>query len=416
LFSKVKGFRDIFGEEILYWNKAEKVFTDTFRKYDYAEFKLPVLEKVELFKRGIGDTTDIVEKEMFVFEDKGGDRLALRPEGTASIVRAYIENKIYAQNQLSKYYYYGPMFRRERPQKGRFRQFIQVGIEVFGSNAPAVDAEVIKTMKEIFEDCGIGDLVTLNLNSLGCPVCRPDYRKKLIDFLHSIKDKLCEDCNNRLDKNPLRVLDCKIEKCKSAVADAPLMIEHLCEECATHFEKVKEHLKYFSISSRIKPYMVRGLDYYVKTAFEYTTEYLGASNAVLGGGRYDGLIKTLGGPDIPGIGYAIGVDRLVTLMMDKKVSIEVPKKIFIIFFEDTMKEGLNLLELLRNNGFTALFDYDLGGLKNQFKKADKAGAQIVVVIGSNEIEKNIYTIKNMITGLQKEIPKDLVLEEIKNIV
>jgi len=188
-----------------------KSFIDIFRKYDYAEFKLPILEKVELFKRGIGDTTDIVEKEMFVFEDKGGDKLALRPEGTASIVRAYIENKIYAQNQLSKYYYYGPMFRRERPQKGRFRQFTQVGIEVFGSDAPAVDAEVIKTMKEIFEDCGIGDLVTLNLNSLGCPICRPDYRKKLINFLHSIKDKLCGDCNNRLEKILLEYLIAKMK-------------------------------------------------------------------------------------------------------------------------------------------------------------------------------------------------------------
>ncbi|MCA1932067.1 MAG: histidine--tRNA ligase [Calditerrivibrio sp.] len=415
MFTKVKGFRDIFDEEIGYWNKVEKIFYDVFKKYDYTEFKLPILEKVELFKRGIGDTTDIVEKEMFVFDDKGGEKLALRPEGTASIVRAYIENKLYSSSNLSKYYYYGPMFRRERPQKGRFRQFTQVGVEVFGSNAPAVDAEVMKTMSEIFDKSGISNLVKLNINSLGCPDCRPDYRKKLISFLNSKRKNLCEDCKNRLEKNPLRVLDCKLESCKAEVVDAPLMIDNLCPTCFEHFEDVKGFLNHFGVNYEINPFMVRGLDYYVRTAFEFTTDFLGASNAVGGGGRYDGLIKTLGGPDIPGIGYAIGVDRLVALMMEKKVEIGKRLKVFIIFFKDTMEDGFYLIDKLRSENITTIFDYEIGSLKSQFKKADKSGADIAIIVGSDEKERGIYTIKNMRNGTQKEIKKELIINEIKNI-
>lgn len=416
LFTKVKGFRDIFNEEIKYWNKVEKIFYDIFKKYDYTEFKLPILEKVELFKRGIGDTTDIVEKEMFVFDDKGGDKLALRPEGTASMVRAYIENKLYSSSNLSKYYYYGPMFRRERPQKGRFRQFTQLGIEVFGSNAPMVDAEVIKTMDEIFAKCDIKDLVKPNINSLGCADCRPDYKKKLISFLTSRKESLCEDCKNRLEKNPLRILDCKIESCKAEVINAPLMIDNLCSNCSEHFEDVKKFLKSFGVNYEINPFMVRGLDYYVRTAFEFTTDFLGASNAVGGGGRYDGLIKTLGGPDIPGIGYAIGVDRLVALMMEKKVETAKSFKVFIIFFKDTMDDGFYLIDKLRSENITTIFDYETGSLKNQFKKADKTMADIAIIVGPDEKEKGVYTIKNMKNGIQKEVKRELIIDEIKNII
>jgi len=414
LFTKVKGFRDIFGKEILYWNKVESIFQNVFKKYDYEEFKLPILEKVEVFQRGIGDTTDIVEKEMFVFEDKSGDRLALRPEGTASIVRAYIENKLYTNNFISKYYYYGPMFRRERPQKGRFRQFYQVGIEAFGSTAPALDAEVIKTMHEIFCECGISDIVTLNINSIGCPKCRPQYKEKLINFLSSKKDHLCKDCLNRLEKNPLRVLDCKVEMCKEATKLSPKMVDELCDECKAHFDKTKMFLELFKIDYEINPFMVRGLDYYVRTAFEFVTDRLGASSAVGGGGRYDGLIKTLGGPDIPGIGYAIGVDRLVTLMMDKDNHVKLPEKVFVIFFEETINEGFEIVNILRENSITTCYDYDLGNIKSQFKKADKFSANWTVIIGTDEKAKGILQLKDMETGKQIEIKKDEILTKIRS--
>lgn len=406
MFTKVKGFRDIFGKEIAYWNKVESVFSDIFKRYDYTEFKLPILEKVEVFQRGIGDTTDIVEKEMFVFDDKGGDRLALRPEGTASIVRAYIENKLYTNNYIAKYYYYGPMFRRERPQKGRFRQFYQVGIEAFGSSAPALDAEVIKTMYEIFSECGISDIVKLNINSIGCPNCRPHYREKLISYLNDKKDHLCNDCINRLEKNPLRVLDCKIDSCKESTKDAPKMLDELCDDCKTHFDKTKYFLNLFHIEFDINPFMVRGLDYYVKTAFEFVTDKLGASSAVGGGGRYDGLIKTLGGPDIPGIGYAIGVDRLVTLMMENDLIKDNPKRVFVVFFEETIQEGFELVNLLREHNITTGYDYDFGSFKNQFKKADKFIADWTIVLGTNEKEKGVLQLKNMKTGEQVEIKKE----------
>ncbi|MEF3254477.1 MAG: histidine--tRNA ligase [Deferribacterales bacterium] len=416
MFSKVKGFRDIYGDEIRYWKKFEDIFTEVFNKYDYQEFKLPILEKVELFKRGIGDTTDIVEKEMFVFKDRGGEKLALRPEGTASLVRGYIENKIYTQGLISKYYYYGPMFRRERPQKGRFRQFYQAGVEVFGSNLPIVDAEVIKTMYEILISCGIGDIITLNINSLGCPICRPAYKDKLISFLSSQKDHLCSDCNNRLEKNPLRVLDCKVDRCKSAVSNAPLMVDHLCSDCNEHFKQVKKFLLHFNVNYNINPYMVRGLDYYVRTAFEFNTEFLGASNAVGGGGRYDGLIKTLGGPDIPGIGYAIGADRVVTLMMEKNIIPDLPTKISVIFFNETFEEGFKLLDLLRSQSYTAIYDYEMGSFKNQFKKADRSGSRLAVIIGTDEKEKGVYKVKDLITGNQIEVEQTKLLEEINKII
>ncbi|MGC8768892.1 histidine--tRNA ligase [Calditerrivibrio sp.] len=412
MFTRVKGFRDIFGDEIPYWHKVEKSFHKVFKRYEYTEFKLPVLEKVEVFQRGIGDTTDIVEKEMFVFDDKGGDRLALRPEGTASIVRGYIENRLYTGNAIAKYYYYGPMFRRERPQKGRFRQFYQVGIEAFGSSAPSLDAEVIKTMQDIFDECGILDIVSLNINSIGCPKCRPLYKEKLISYLTDKKDQLCDDCLNRLNRNPLRVLDCKIDRCKSATRNAPKMVDHLCDECNSHFEKTKQFLTFFNIKFNIDPFMVRGLDYYVKTAFEFVTDRLGASSAVGGGGRYDGLIKTLGGPDIPGIGYAIGVDRLVTLMMEKNIPVNRTKKVFVVFFEETFKEGFEMIELLRKNDISTGFDYEFGNFKNQFKKADRNSADWVIIIGTSEKERGIVQLKDMKTGVQFEVKKEEIIEKL----
>ncbi|MCX8085071.1 MAG: histidine--tRNA ligase [Calditerrivibrio sp.] len=413
MFTRVKGFRDIYGEEITYWSKVESAFVEIFRRYDYTEFKLPILEKVELFQRGIGATTDIVEKEMFVFDDKGGDRLALRPEGTASLVRAYIENKLYTGKNISKYYYYGPMFRRERPQKGRFRQFYQVGVEVFGSSAPAVDAEVIKTMSDIFEVCNVSDLVVLNINSIGCPSCRPNYKEKLISFLSDQRQYLCPDCLNRVEKNPLRVLDCKNESCKKTIKDAPIMIQYLCEECHNHFHKTQYYLSLFNLKYKINPFMVRGLDYYVRTAFEFVTDKLGASNAVGGGGRYDGLVKTLGGPDVPGIGYAIGVDRLVNLMMDKQLTFNKDIKIYVVFFEETLQEGFEILNMLWKNNFIVGYDYDLSSFKSQFKKADKFCADFTIIIGTEEKNNGTVQIKNMYTGEQKEVKRENILEYIR---
>lgn len=396
MYQKVKGFRDIFGVEAEYFQYVENIAVETFKNFGYSEIKIPILEKVEVFDRGIGNTTDIVEKEMFVFQDRNEDLLALRPEGTASVVRAFIENKLYNPPGIKKYYYYGPMFRRERPQKGRYRQFYQFGVELFGSTSPITDADVINLLYVFFEKCGVNDLLRLEINSIGCPVCRPQYKEKLISFFADKKDNLCPDCKRRLATNPLRILDCKNRECSEITKDAPLMIEHLCDNCNAHFEKTKEYLGYFGIKYLVNPKIVRGLDYYVRTAFEMVTDMLGASSAVGAGGRYDGLVKTLGGGDIPGIGFAIGVDRLVNIMMQKGVEIKQPFKLFcVIFNEDQLKFILPVIHSLRAKGVALEFDYELSSVKSQMKKADKSKARYTVIFGEEELSKNQVTVKDM---------------------
>lgn len=415
MFRRVKGFRDIFGVEVKYWGLVESIAKDIFRSFGFNEFKLPILEKVEVFDRGIGNSTDIVEKEMFVFKDRNDEVLALRPEGTASLVRAFIENNLQHPSGIKKYYYYGPMFRRERPQKGRFRQFYQLGIEVFGSYSPLTDADVINLLNAFFIDCGIEEFLKLEINSVGCPECRPIYREELTAFLNDKKDDLCTDCKRRLDTNPLRILDCKVDTCKSIMKNAPLMIDYLCGACDEHFSETKRYLDIMGIEYVVNPKIVRGLDYYVRTAFEMTTTALGASSAVGAGGRYDGLVKTLGGQDIPGIGFAIGVDRLVNIMMQKDFGISESIDAYcIIFDKERLKDILPIVNNLRKNNLSVEFDYELASVKSQIKKADKLNASFALFFGEDELNKGVVTLKNMKTSTQNVVKIENLAEFIKS--
>lgn len=411
---KVKGFRDIFGEDIKYWHWAESVIQSIFKSCGFKEFRLPVLEKTSVYKRGIGETTDIVEKEMFTFTDSD-ELVSLRPEGTASLMRAYIENNLHNPPGVKKYYYLGNMFRRERPQKGRFRQFSQIGVEVLESDAPLLDAEIINLLYSTALELGLSDYVNMEINSIGCPECRPKYKEDLVKYFSGHKEDLCDDCKRRLETNPLRILDCKVEKCKSIAKDAPIILSYLCDDCNTHFESVKEYLTMMDVPFSINSKMVRGLDYYVKTAFELVTDRLGAASAVGAGGRYDGLVKSLGGSDTPGIGFAIGLDRIVELLKELKPMEEKGADVFILSFD---KEGLahclKITKELRALGIIVEYDYSLASMKSQFKKADKSKASYAVVLGSNELAENKASVKDLITGSQELVELNNIVSYIKN--
>jgi histidyl-tRNA synthetase len=412
LYKKVRGFRDIFGDEIYYWNFIEKIIYDLSRRYGYSEYKIPVLEKAEVFNRGIGSTTDIVEKEMFIFKDKNDDFLALRPEGTAGMVRGFVENKLYAISGVKKYFYYGPMFRRERPQKGRYRQFYQFGVEAFGSASPVLDSEVIKLLTDFFKECKIEDKLKLEINSIGCPECRPLYKDKLTEYFETSKDELCEDCRRRLNTNPMRILDCKIESCKAIAEKAPVMINYLCRECAQHFESVKTNLSNMNVSFEVNPHMVRGLDYYVRTAFEMVTDEFEANSTVGAGGRYDGLVKQLGGPDQPGIGFAVGIDRLVGLMESKDVIPQYHLDIFFVLPDGLLDEGVKIINNIREKGYSVDMDFDLGSVKSQMKKANRFKAKLALIFGQNELDKKSVTIKDMDKGNQELVPFSRLMEKL----
>lgn len=414
MLQKVKGFRDIFGEDINYWHKVEKIIQDFFKSYGFKEFRLPILEKTAVYKRGIGETTDIVEKEMFTFTDSD-ELVSLRPEGTASLMRAYIENNLHNPPCIKKYYYLGNMFRRERPQKGRFRQFSQIGVEVLESDAPLLDAEIISLLYNTAYNLGLSDYVSMEINSIGCSSCRPKYKEDLVKYFSSYSHDLCDDCKRRLETNPLRILDCKVEKCKSIAKDAPVILSYLCDDCSSHFESVKEYLSMMNVPFKVNSKMVRGLDYYVKTAFELVTDRLGAASAVGAGGRYDGLVKSLGGKDTPGIGFAIGLDRVVELLKEVNPVQKKGADVYILAFD---KEGLahclNIARDLRNSGFIVEYDYSLASMKSQFKKADKAGASYALVLGSNELAENKVAVKDLVTGSQELVAIDEVINYIKN--
>lgn len=414
LLQKVKGFRDIFGEDIKYWHWAESIIQSIFKSYGFKEFRLPVLEKTSVYKRGIGETTDIVEKEMFTFTDSD-ELVSLRPEGTASLMRAYIENNLHNPPGVKKYYYLGNMFRRERPQKGRFRQFSQIGVEVLESEAPLLDAEIISLLYNTASELGLSDYVNMEINSIGCPVCRPKYKEDLIKYFAGHKEDLCDDCKRRLETNPLRILDCKVEKCKSIAKDAPVILSYLCDDCNTHFESVKEYLTMMEVPFKVNPKMVRGLDYYVKTAFELVTDRLGAASAVGAGGRYDGLVKSLGGNDTAGIGFAIGLDRIVELLKEVRPMEEKGADVFILAFDkDGLSHCLKLAKELRALGFVVEYDYSLASMKSQFKKADKSSASYAVVLGSNELAENKAAVKDLVSGNQELIELNNIVSYIKN--
>ena len=401
----IKGMNDILPGEIETWQHLEEQARRIFSAFGYREIRVPVVEKTELFCRSIGETTDIVEKEMYTFNDKGGTSMTLRPEGTAPVMRAFIEHKLYAQESISKLYYIGPMFRHERPQKGRYRQFHQIGAEVIGVDDPKIDAQVMAMLSHYFAATQIPD-VTLQINSLGCPECRPAYRKTLIEFLEQHFAVLCSDCQRRYTSNPLRVLDCKVPGCKEATLAAPAMLDSLCLGCETHFKQVRGHMDTLSVGYTINPRMVRGLDYYTKTTFEMVTGSLGAQNAVAAGGRYDGLISDLGGPELPGIGFAIGLERLALMLGEKSIEAPRPELFIATLGESATNAGFAMLTRLQRQGFLVEMEYTGKSLKAQLRRADKLRTRRVLILGEDELARGVAQLRYMDTSIQEEVALD----------
>jgi histidyl-tRNA synthetase len=409
----IRGFNDILPDEIGKWQFVEKTAREVFENFGFAEIRIPVLERTELFSRGIGEATDIVEKEMYTFTDKSGNSLTLRPEATASMARAYLEHQLYTFDPVAKLYYIGPMFRYERPQKGRYRQFYQVDAEVFGVGNPVVDAEVILMLIHFLRQVGLEKL-ELQINSLGCRDCRPRYREGLKAYLNEKSFQLCEDCQRRLEVNPLRIFDCKVQTCQEAIADAPKVIDFICNECDVHFDRVKEYLGMAGLDYILNPRMVRGLDYYTRTAFEVVSYDLGSQNAVTGGGRYDNLFQEIGGLDVPGIGFAIGMERLISLLPKDKEFIQHPHLFIAAPGKETHKEAYRLANQLHVEGIRAEFDYEGKSLKSQMRRADKLNARYVLILGEEELEKGRVVLRNMEDKSQEEIPMENILGILKN--
>ncbi len=398
----LKGFKDILPGEVELWKYVEDTARDVFRRFNFFEIRLPILEKTELFARSIGEATDIVEKEMYTFVDK---QVTMRPEATASLLRAYIEHGLYVQKPVQRLFTIGPMFRHERPQKGRLRQFHQMDIEILGSGNPLVDAELMAMAAMLFSELGIS--VSLELNSLGCPQCRPAYRVQLLSFIKDRLDALCEDCKRRSSTNPMRVLDCKKSNCREQVEQAPSILEHLCDDCKTHFTGVQSGLQQLNVDYSLNKFMVRGLDYYCRTTFEFTTTDLGSQSAVCAGGRYDGLIEKLGGPKKgPGIGFAIGIERLVLLLLQQeKVFAEGSDlDLFVIGLGEKGEQlSYGLVHEMRKQRRSVAMDHEGRSLKSQMKQANKADAKYVLIIGDNEIERGKGVLKNMVTQQQQDV-------------
>jgi histidyl-tRNA synthetase len=398
----IKGMNDILPGEIETWQHLEEQARKVFGAFGYREIRVPVVEKTELFCRSIGETTDIVEKEMYTFSDKGGTSMTLRPEGTAPVMRAFIEHKLYAQDPVSKLFYIGPMFRHERPQKGRYRQFHQIGAEVIGVDDPKIDAQVLVMLSHYFSTVKIPD-VALQINSLGCPECRPSYRNALIEFLEQRLAALCADCQRRYISNPLRVLDCKVPGCQEATLTAPAMLDQLCIGCDTHFKQVREHLDALAVGYTVNPRMVRGLDYYTKTTFEMVTGSLGAQNAVAAGGRYDGLIRDLGGPELPGIGFAIGLERLALMLGEQSIEPPRPELFSATLGEAATKAGFAMLTRLQRQGILVEMEYTGKSLKAQLRRADKLQTRRVLILGEDELSRGVAQLRHMDESFQEEV-------------
>jgi histidyl-tRNA synthetase len=404
----VKGTKDLLPDEIAAWHRIEGTARALFALYGYREIRTPIFEPTELFARGIGQETDIVSKEMYTFEDRDGGSLTLRPEATAGIVRAVIEHNLMNTDPALKVYTLGPMFRRERPQKGRYRQFHQVNVEVFGVTSPSIDVEVVEMALAYLEGCGLTQY-ELVLNSVGDAKCRPAYVETLRTALRGQKDKLCADCQRRTETNPLRVLDCKVPQDQPVIESLPRISDHLCDECRAHFAQVRRELELLGIPYRLSHRLVRGLDYYVRTTFEVLSGELGAQNSVLGGGRYDGLVKELGGPDIPGIGFALGMERLVMLI--PPVPVEARCEVFLATLVPEGRDlALRLQRQLRKAGVSAMTDHEGRGLKSQMKRADRLGARFVAILGEDEMAKARWTVRDMKASTQEEVGLDAAAE------
>lgn len=405
---KIKGTEDVLPKDSYRWQFVEDVMRKESAAYGFKEIRTPVFEHTELFARGVGQTTDVVQKEMYTFDTKGGESVTLRPEGTAGAARAVLEHGLVNDSLPIKASYFVSCYRYEKPQAGRLREFHQFGLECYGTQSPAADAELICAAQSIFDRLGIKQL-RLEINSIGCPTCRAEYHKALKEYFYGYKDELCETCNSRLEKNPMRILDCKSPVCSKIAGGAPKITDYLCDECKEHFASVQKYLDAAGVEYTVNPTIVRGLDYYTKTVFEFVTDFIGAQGTVCGGGRYDGLIEELGGKHLPSLGFAMGIERLL-MLMDKQ-GIEIPKPSTCDLYVAVMGESASLksfeiIKAVRSCGLIAETDIVGRGLRAQMKYADKIGAKFSMVLGDNEIEQGKAVIKNMSSGEQTEIVLD----------
>jgi histidyl-tRNA synthetase len=410
----VRGTRDILPGEVERWQFVEAVARRVCARYGYVEIRTPILEREELFAKGTGEATDIVQKEMYAFTDKGGERVALRPEATPGLVRAYVEHRLDQTLATPKLYTIGPMFRYERPQKGRYRQFHQLNIEVFGIEDPALDAEIIEMAWTLVEEVGIR-AVELVINSVGCPACRPAYNRALIEALGTRVAELCEDCRRRARVNPLRIFDCKVPADQPIIEALPRSVDWLCEACRRHFAEVQRGLALYGLPFRVSHRLVRGLDYYTRTTFELLAEGLGAQNALVGGGRYDGLMRLLGGPDRPGIGFAAGLERLVLAMPAGAGAAERPDAFVATVGEEARPAAQVLARELRRAGFRVQTAYDAPSIKAQLKRADRSGAPRALIVGGDELAQGVVTIRDMRSGEQTAVPRGRIVDALREL-
>jgi histidyl-tRNA synthetase len=409
----VRGFKDILPGETERWEFVESLSRGVFDTFGMREIRIPVLERTEVFARGIGECTDIVEKEMYTLIDRSGDSLSLRPEATAGLMRAVIEQKLYAKSPLLRLFTMGPMFRHERPQKGRLRQFHQMNAEVLGTQSPLADAEVIWMAWEVLEELGVTGL-RLEINSLGCQVCRPAHREDLKLYLSGASAYLCEDCRRRSATNPLRVFDCKQDACREIMTRAPLVTHYLCPMCSDHLGEVQDFLKAVEVPFFVNSRLVRGLDYYVRTTFEIVSPELGAQSTVAAGGRYDGLVKALGGPDLPGVGMAIGIERLM-LLLNAGDAAPVSDLFVAALGTAARKQVMSWIKSLRRKGLVVQMSYEDKGLKAQLKQADRARARYVLIVGEDELQNGKLILRDMSTHEQREIGLEGVVQEIEGL-
>jgi histidyl-tRNA synthetase len=409
-YAALKGIQDILPPEIYLWQKVEETAKRIFSLYGFQELRAPIIESTDIFIRSIGENTDIVEKEMYTFSDKAGRSITLRPEGTAPVVRCFVQNRLYDLPSPQKFFYSGPMFRYERPQKGRFRQFYQIGVEAFGTSDPKLDAEILIMLRLFLERIGLEEL-SFEINSIGCEKCRPDYKKALMNFLSGKLDEFCPDCQRRYQFNPLRILDCKVKKCIELRVGAPKVTDFLCSDCRENFEALLSLLRLLDFPYVINPEMVRGLDYYTRTTFEVTSKKLGAQNTVAAGGRYDRLVEEFGGPPTPAIGFALGMERIVELLKASgKLEIPAAQVFIAAIGGPAEKEGLIIAERLREKGIWVEIGYTGHSLRSQLKKADKLSAAYVLIMGDDEISSGKLKWKRLSDGSQGEIPISKVLE------
>lgn len=404
----IKGTKDVLPNESYKNQYIEATCLGVAENFGYKEMRTPVFEHTELFQRGVGDTTDVVQKEMYTFDDKGGRSITLRPEGTAGAARAFLENGLSNEALPQKICYLISCYRYEKPQAGRLREFHQFGIECFGATSPLADAEMISLAKQIFDELGVKDL-HLELNSIGCPECRAEYHKALKEYFSQYKDKLCDTCNDRLERNPMRILDCKSPVCSEIAKGAPVVLDYLCDECKEHFQKVKSYLDAANIEYIVNPQIVRGLDYYTKTVFEFVSDAIGSQGTVCGGGRYDGLLEELGGQHTPSLGFAMGLERLQLVMEAQGCNFPEPSRpdLFIVAMgEKATLKAVEIAKDMRDEGFSVVYDLNGRSLRAQMKYADKLGAKFNVVIGDNEVENKVVSLKDMATGESSEINLD----------